>query len=204
MKLIVDPSHQGWLTLSLPQYLCGALDKTVFDWGHQMEYFALANVEDELLNFRLGINHLSKDAAKFWRNHKRDTAEADLPTTWAQFGEVLSTNFQPITASKAARDALRTAQARQPSVAWIPPYFLQLGVDIVPNMATEEKLDLFLAGLMPTLRRKIERSNPPDGTFNEAATIAERQKSSRPPSTHLHHIRDHQAQDRLRRCRLLS
>ncbi len=41
-------------------------------------------------------------------------------------------------------------------------------------MATEEKLDPFLAGLKPPLRREIERTNPPVATFNEATAIAER------------------------------
>lgn len=177
--------------IPLPPYFCGALDENVFDWGHQMEeYFALAGVDDELLKVRLGINRLAKDAAKFWRNFKRDTPEANLPTTWALLGEVLTANFQPINASKAARDAMRNLKQGNRPLREYLHIFRNLAFDIVPNMANEEKLDRFLAGLKPTLRREIEKTNPPVATFIEAAAIAERLdatdrrlRTSTPPET---------------------
>jgi hypothetical protein len=92
----------------------------------------------------------------------------DIPfATWAQLKEALRKQFNHV---RRARDRL-AALHQTGSVRKYITAFSALSLEI-PDLTPVEQLDRFIRGLKPAVRREVEIRAP--GTFEEAATIADR------------------------------
>jgi len=171
-RIAPNPAGRAALKPSTPQPFSGtgqskdSVSSFVFQLNH---YFTLLNVSDDESRIAYAVTLLQGAALTWYRSLSR---LQQAPTTWADFVAALEAQFQPINASKLARD--RIATLRQiASVRDYIHHFKTLALEIQPPMSAQETLDRFIRGLKPLTRRELELRSVSD--FETACTIAERQ-----------------------------
>jgi hypothetical protein len=99
---------------------------------------------------------LFKDAALTW--WRALSATNQTPTTWLEFKDLLQKQFLPINSVRLARD--RLAQLKQTGPVRDYAFKMRLTFLEIPTMSEDEKLDRFIRGLKPHIRREVELRNP--------------------------------------------
>lgn len=148
-----------------PEKYNGSLGKAD-QWCFEVEkYFECCGVHDPQCVPYAGAM-LTGNAAIWWRSVCQ---ESQTPiTTWAGFKADLIHNFKHLDDVKLARDRLRTLTQRT-SVASFYADFTR-AIFQIPGITEEEKMDRFMAGLKPPLRREILLREPT--TFRELTKMA--------------------------------
>lgn len=117
---------------------------------------------------------LKGQAATWWRD------VSQLPTapkSWGELTAALELMFMPVERSKLARDRLAEAKQRErDSLTAYTTYMRRLFLSI-PSIADDEKLDRYVRGLLPHLRKEVMVRDP--RTVEEAITYATRFDSLR-------------------------
>lgn len=108
-----------------------------------------------------------KDAALTW--WRALSSAGQLPTTWQSFRDLMHKQFLPVNNVKLARD--RLAQLKQLTSVREYAFRLRLTLLEIPGIAEEEKLDRFVRGLKPHVRKDVELRDPK--TLEEAVSQAE-------------------------------
>ena len=99
-----------------------------------------------------------KEAALTW--WRALSADNQLPTTWASFKHLMHKQFLPVNNVRLARD--RLAHLKQHTSVRDYAFRLRLTLLEIPGIAEDEKLDRFIRGLKPHVRREVELKNPQD------------------------------------------
>ena len=124
------------------------------------EYFSLTDVMQDEMKIRVAGSLLRGSALTWYRSARSETAEELRVTTWAHFLRELRANFCPLNTTKLARDKLVTIRQTSSVREYIREFRTVL-LDI-PKMAEDEKLDRFVRGLKPHVRREVEIREPKD------------------------------------------
>ena len=138
--------------------------------GHEVDYW-LSEVERYFIvsgvNYHTDIKCvpyavalLKLDASIWWDNHQHLVMldEKLKVEYWSQFKDVICKHFQPANRSQNARDKL--AELRQThSVLAYTSEFNKLCIRI-DDIAESEKLDKFIRGLKPNIRKEVKLKTP--------------------------------------------
>lgn len=147
----------------------GAVDSYLFLMEEHLDFIQITDDEQRV---RFAGQTLEDDAATWYRYvRSKETRAEDQVHTWEQFKEGLRLNFQPLNSTRKARDKLATAaQRNRDTVAAYTAYMRSLFMEI-PGISEDEKLDRYVRGLQPHLRKEVEVKEPVD--FEAAANLAE-------------------------------
>lgn len=138
------------------------------EWLYKMDLYLQATQVPDQLRVITTVSFLQGNAMTWWRAMigSRD------PTTitWQDFTTHIRKEFVPTNAVKSAREKLKRL-AQHSSVAAYVRDFRNLALQI-PDMSDAEKLDRFVTGLKPQVRRDVDQFDP--STFDDAVARAER------------------------------
>jgi hypothetical protein len=142
------------------------LDTWFFSMG---EYFSsMPGITEDQKVLVAGLV-LKGQAATWWRDLSTRPA-ATRPQTWQEFKDALTVMFMPVDRAKVARDKLRNAHQRErDSLISYTTYMRSLFLSI-PDIAEGEKVDRFVGGLIPSLRKEVLMRDAT--TLEEAIKIA--------------------------------
>ncbi len=121
------------------------------------QYCDLANEPSETSRITFAASLLKGAAATWWRA-LASTQPGQLPATWQDFCTLMKAQFQPINSVKIARDKLAVLK----QVGSVRDYAFRFRTLLleIPSMAESEKLDRFVRGLKPAVRREVELRDP--------------------------------------------
>lgn len=140
------------------------LDTWIFMWEN---YFSVAGVEQDTEKVGMAGLNLKGYAAEWFMGI---CLQGGRPQTWIQLTEQMKQTFQPLSRSKVARDTLeRRKQHDKESLNDYTNEMRRLFLAI-PDMAEGEKLDRYIRGLHPQLRKDVYVLEPT--SFEEAVKHA--------------------------------
>ena len=156
-----------------PASFYGGKDADTLDsWLFSVEqYFALVGMRSEEQKVQYAGTYLRGSALIWFRSAtSTQVSEAMRVTTWERFAREIRLNFCPLNRSKLARDRLVSMRQHGGLRDYIRD-FRTLILDI-PGMNEEEKLDRFVRGLKPHIRREVEIREPQ--SLDRAIQLSER------------------------------
>lgn len=142
-------------------------------WLFSVEtFFAASNLHQDGARIAFAATCLEKTALAWFQYVTHAAAAGAIPaiTTWAMFSMALTSRFQPINATRVARDKLLTL-SQTGSVAEYAARFQQLLLK-VQDLSAEECKHRFVHGLKPSVRRELLFREPT--TLADAISTAER------------------------------
>lgn len=166
--------------LKLPSFY-GERDAEELDtWIFQMEgYFAAVPCTEEAQKVLLGGMMLRGQAATWWRDasQRPDT----LPKDWTTFTTELKHVFMPVGRAKVARDKLAVARQRDNEPLTTYTTTMRRLFLAIPDINESEKLDRYVRGLLPHLRKEVVIQDPTtlEAAVNIAAKFEGLKKSNR-------------------------
>ena len=172
---INDPSTStSRLKPKTPDTYNGSYDPQT--WLFQLRvYFRASNMVDEQQMVNYGISLLRGNAALYWRQLE-ELGVADTITSLTDFGEAITSQFQPINPQQVARDELASLTQRNMTIQEYRAAMTRICLQL-PQVSDEEKKDRFIRGLRnPRIREEVFIRDPP--TFDGAAQMAERLEAS--------------------------
>jgi hypothetical protein len=132
-------------------------------WLFQMKQYIELQRHDPDHEIRFAATFLQGNALLWWRN-----LGSNIPSNWDTFAIALSQEFQPIDATRAARNQLATL-VQTHSVAAYTAAFRILALSI-PDLSPAETLHRYIFNLKPKTRMEVEIRTPT--TLDEATHIA--------------------------------
>jgi hypothetical protein len=152
-------------------------------WLFQMKQYIELQQNDPDHSIRFAATFLQGNALLWWRNLR-----SNIPSTWDAFSFALTQEFQPIDATRAARNLLADLTQTH-SVAEYTAAFRILALSI-PDLSPAETLHRYIFNLKPKTRMEVEIRNPRN--LEEATHIANlydtitfNRNSHQPNVTHL-------------------
>lgn len=159
------PAGRSTVRPPKPEKYNGSVGKAD-QWTFEVEkFFECCGIQDpQRVPFAGAL--LSGNAAIWWRSVCQEAQEPI--TTWAAFKADLIYNFKHLDDVKLARDRLRSLAQRTSVSAYYADF--TRAIFQIPGITEEEKMDRFMAGLKPALRREILLREPT--TFKDLAKMA--------------------------------
>lgn len=138
------------------------------------EYFEAAPGSTPEQQLRLAGMQLRGQAATWWRDVSQKSSS---PQNWHAFATELKRMFLPINRVTLARDKLAVARQRdRDSLSTYTTYMRRLFLS-VPNLTEEDKVDRYVRGLQPYLRKETYLTEP--ATFEAAVQTAAKHEALR-------------------------
>jgi hypothetical protein len=155
----------------------GLPHESIDNWLYEVEsYFVALNVGDsetESASKVAFVKAQMRGTAKAWLKFLDDTqAEESQINIWPEFKILLNRRFQPVAAHLLARAQLRQL-VQIGSVSDYIQRFLSI-INQIPNMHDDERLDRFLNGLKPFIKREMGTAAYNLKTFNDAVDFAQK------------------------------
>jgi Ty3 transposon capsid-like protein/Zinc knuckle len=170
---LISPSIQATTSLLKPlkpQKFKGG--RGVTTWLFQLEqYFLVLGTQLDTQKIAFAGSMLEESAASWWMamHIAAQNGMGLLPHTWEHFKQCIKQRFQPIEESEMARQRLR----KLTHTGSIRRYILEFNELVlqIPSMDEGTKMDNFIFGLKPDVRRWIRQQRP--HTLLDAITLAE-------------------------------
>ena len=135
------------------------------------QYFDITGLKDELRRVQFA-GTLLRGPALVWFRYMCSTRELGaFIQSWPMFSQELRLNFCPTNTVKLARDKLAYLRQNSASVRDYIREFRTVTMEI-PGISADEKLDRFVRGLKPYIRKEVELREPP--TYEDAIKLAEK------------------------------
>jgi hypothetical protein len=152
------PSLPKGVKLSPPPNYNGTTAVNAETWLFQMEqYLKAAGVDDDQQRIAVAVSYLRELASQWWIN--RAEIRRDAPQLWTTFKAAVRERFQPVSASRTARAALRSLQQGNESVAEYQAQFYKL-IQLINDMNEADQIEHFLLGLRSSIAAEVDRCNP--------------------------------------------
>ena len=136
----------------------------VVTWISEVErYFGAAGVNyaTDVKCLPYAVSLLKGDASIWWDNYVQMSSVGDEQkiSYWIELKEAIKAQFQPANVSQNARDRLAELRQDTRSVLSYTAEFNKLCIRI-EDIAESEKLDKYIRGLKPTIRKDVRLENP--------------------------------------------
>jgi hypothetical protein len=155
---------------SKPKPFTGKRTECIETWIFQVEQYLRISPIEETQRIPFAASFFEDKAAIWWRSVYQDLSKNNTNWSWNDFVTHLRQQFRPVNANKIARDRLATLQQTNSVQAYT--HLFRTTILEITDISEAEKLDRYVRGLKPYVRREVELRSPKN--FDEAIIIADR------------------------------